>query len=187
MPSARFPYLFQAVRAGLQIVPDAAPPGRFLGVSPASGRLGCDALAAAWVAEFFDRERTAEHDATLGQFLAADLAGLYPVLAFDMGPELPGWSDDLLPSFEVDPPITRAEDHPPAGLPRLHPRAGGRLARVAQPLSKRQDWSRESRLQPMHALGASKNLQPLIFLLLAAPAIWRSSSLRRRRGNRRMC
>ena len=89
MSSARFPHLYQAVRAGIQIMPDPAPSGRFLGVSPTSGRLGCDALAAAWFAEFYDRERTEDHDATLGQFLSADLARLYRVLDFDMGPSCP--------------------------------------------------------------------------------------------------
>lgn len=89
MPSARFPHLYQAVRAGIQIAPDPAPPGRFLGVSPLTGRLGCDALAGAWLAEFYDRERTEEHDATLAQFFSADLAGLYEVLTFDMGPSCP--------------------------------------------------------------------------------------------------
>lgn len=89
MASSRFPHLFQAVRAGIQIVPDSAPPGRFLGVSPATGRLGCDALTAAWLAEFYDRDRSDTGGWMLRLFLCADLAEAYPVLRYDMGASCP--------------------------------------------------------------------------------------------------
>jgi hypothetical protein len=89
MPTARFAYLHQAVRAGIQLIPDEAPPSRYFGVSPNSGRLGCDALAAAWFAEFYDRERSEDQDAMLKLFLSVDLASAYPVLHEDMGPGCP--------------------------------------------------------------------------------------------------
>jgi len=89
MPSPRFPYLYRAVRAGIQLIPDPAPPNRYFGVSPATGRLGCDALAAAWFAEYYDRERSENQDTMLGLFLSVDLAGAYPVLHKDMGPGCP--------------------------------------------------------------------------------------------------
>ncbi len=89
MPSARFPNLYQAVRAGMQIMPDAAPPSRYLGVSPVTGRLGCDALAAAWFAEFYDCERSEGRDEALTLFLSAKLEAVYPVLREDMGPGCP--------------------------------------------------------------------------------------------------
>lgn len=74
----------------MQLVPDAAPPRRYFGVSHESGRLGCDALAAAWLAEFYDAERAvADEAAGLTDFLAAPLNEAYPVLRKDLGEACP--------------------------------------------------------------------------------------------------
>jgi hypothetical protein len=80
--------LHQAVRAGIQLIPDPAPTGRYFGVSAATGRLGCDALAAAWFAEYYDGERN-DQDPGLGSFLSEDLAKAYPQLRLDLGPNCP--------------------------------------------------------------------------------------------------
>ena len=90
----RFSSLAHAVRAGIQLVPDPAPPRRYLGVSPQTGRLGCDALAAAWFAEFYDGTRAEDQDRALGAFLSRPLIEAYPVLAEDLGPRCPLGADD---------------------------------------------------------------------------------------------
>ena len=64
----RFPSLAHAVRAGIQLVPDEAPRRRYFGVSAQTGRLGCDALAAAWLAEYYDRPRSESDDPGLRVF-----------------------------------------------------------------------------------------------------------------------
>ncbi len=95
----RFPYFAQAVRAGIQIMPDAAPLRRYFGVSPATGRLGCDALAAAWLAEYYDGERPAhDEDSGLRGFLSVSLTDAYPVLTQDLGPECPAGPRDRCPA-----------------------------------------------------------------------------------------
>ena len=81
----RFPTLAHAVRAGMQLVPDEAPPRRFLGVSAETGRLGCDALVAAWFAEYYDGARLADEDRGLARFLSTPLHEAYPVLARELG------------------------------------------------------------------------------------------------------
>lgn len=73
----------------MQLVPDAAPHRRYLGVSAATGRLGCDVLAAAWFGEFYDAERLPDQDWGLHHFLSAPLAEAYPVLSTDQGPDCP--------------------------------------------------------------------------------------------------
>ena len=86
----RFPSLASAVRAGIQLMPDAAPPRRYFGVSAETGRLGCDALAGAWFAEFYDAERsTADDDQGLTAYLSSPLVEAYPALRQDMGPGCP--------------------------------------------------------------------------------------------------
>jgi hypothetical protein len=95
----RFRLLSQAVRAGIQIVPDAAPPRRFFGVSAETGRLGCDALAAAWFAEYYDSERLPgpeEHG--LDEFLSVRLTEAYPVLKKVLGPGCPAGPGDRCPT-----------------------------------------------------------------------------------------
>ncbi|HTY40810.1 MAG TPA: hypothetical protein VMH79_02940 [Thermoanaerobaculia bacterium] len=82
------------MRAGIQLVPDPAPPRRYFGVSAATGRLGCDALAAAWFAEFYDGTREEDDDGGLGLFLSAPLAEAYPVLLRNMGPDCALLSED---------------------------------------------------------------------------------------------
>lgn len=90
----RFATLAQAVRAGMQLVPDEAPRRRHLGVSAESGRLGCDALAAAWFAEFYDSTRAEDEDQGLGLFLSRPLVNAYPVLAKDVGHGCPIGAED---------------------------------------------------------------------------------------------
>jgi hypothetical protein len=85
----RFGSLAQAVRAGIQLVPDPAPHRRYFGVSSETGRLGCDALAAAWFAEYYDGERSPDEDWGLHRFLSARLAEAYPVLSEDLGLDCP--------------------------------------------------------------------------------------------------
>ena len=81
----RFPSLSRAIRAGIQLVPDAAPPRRYFGVLAVTGRLGCDALAAAWFAEYYDGARPEDEDRGLKLFLSAPLHDAYPALASDAG------------------------------------------------------------------------------------------------------
>ena len=78
-----------AVRAGIQLVPDPAPPRRYLGVSAATGRLGCDALVAAWFAEFYDRTRIGDEDTGLRAFLSTSIVDAYPILRVEMAPDCP--------------------------------------------------------------------------------------------------
>jgi hypothetical protein len=85
----RFESLAHAVRAGIQLVPDPAPPRRYFGVSPETGRLGCDALAAAWFAEYYDGARQDDEDRGLHRFLSTPLHEAYPALTSDMGPGCP--------------------------------------------------------------------------------------------------
>jgi hypothetical protein len=95
----RFESLAHAVRAGIQLVPDAAPPRRYLGVSAATGHLGCDALAAAWLAEYYDGERSSEDEhGGLDRFLSASLAGAYPALRTELGNDCPAGPDDRCPA-----------------------------------------------------------------------------------------
>lgn len=82
----RFSSLARAVRAGIQLIPDEAPRGRYFGVSPDTGRLGCDALAAAWFAEYYDGERTDDEDRGLSPFLSRPLDDAYPELTREMAP-----------------------------------------------------------------------------------------------------
>ena len=93
----RFESLAKAVRAGCQLIPDPAPPGRYFGVSSSTGRLGCDALAAAWFAEFYDGVRPDDEFASLRRFLSEDLAEAYPVLGKDLGPGCPSGSESTCP------------------------------------------------------------------------------------------
>jgi hypothetical protein len=93
-PHPRFPTLAHAVRAGIHLIPDPAPPRRYLGVSPDTGRLGCDALAAAWFAEFYDGTRTDDEDRGLRLFLSSPLADAYPALRRDFGPGCPIEAED---------------------------------------------------------------------------------------------
>jgi len=97
----RFPSLAAAVRAGIQLVPDPAPPRRYFGVSADTGRLGCDALAAAWFAEYFDVERISEDEhAGLARYLSSPLAEAYPVLKRDVGPSCPLGAHERCPRPE---------------------------------------------------------------------------------------
>lgn len=87
--SPRFPSLSAAVRAGIRLIPDEAPRGRFFGDSPATGRLGCDALASAWFAEFFDGRPAESVDIGLRAFVASPIANVYPVLQSKVRPGCP--------------------------------------------------------------------------------------------------
>jgi hypothetical protein len=90
----RFLTLAQAVRAGIQLVPDGAPARRYFGVSAETGRLGCDALAAAWFAEYFDGTREEDQDRGLRAFLSAPLLDAYPVLTKEVGASCPIRADN---------------------------------------------------------------------------------------------
>ena len=125
----RFATLAQAVRAGMQLVPDEAPRRRHLGVSAESGRLGCDALAAAWFAEFYDSTRAEDEDQGLGLFLSRPLVNAYPVLAKDVGHELPDRRRGLSQASRGR--DRTSEDHSPPGRARAHAPADRGLARVA--------------------------------------------------------
>lgn len=85
----RFESFAHAVRAGMQLVPDGAPLHRYLGVSAETGRLGCDALAAAWLAEFYDSTRAEGGDRGLQFFLSRALVDAYPVLHSAVGSGCP--------------------------------------------------------------------------------------------------
>jgi hypothetical protein len=81
----RFPSLSAAVREGIRLVPHEAPRGRFFGDSPQTGRLGCDAVASAWFAEFFDEGSAESADVGVRAFLASPIADVYPVLRSRVG------------------------------------------------------------------------------------------------------
>ena len=93
----RFFALHQAVRAGIELVPDPAPPRRYFGVSEATGRLGCDVLAAAWFAEFSENDREDDEHSSLTQYLSRPLLDAYPVLVRDLGMGCPVGPDDKCP------------------------------------------------------------------------------------------
>lgn len=109
--SPRFPYLYQAVRAGIQLVPDPAPRGRYFGVSAETGNLGCDALVAAWFAEYYDRERSEDQDSMLRLFLSVDLAAAYPILDRDMGAGCPAGAIDDCPHPSIGRTLERQIIH----------------------------------------------------------------------------
>jgi hypothetical protein len=73
----------------MQLMPDEAPRHRYLGVSAETGRLGCDALAAAWFAEFYDSARPDGEGRGLEAFLSRPLVEAYPVLHSVIGAACP--------------------------------------------------------------------------------------------------
>jgi hypothetical protein len=96
----RFSSLAQAVRAGIRLVADAAPRGKYFGVSPLTGRLGCDAIASAWIAERLEGKRPEAAEVGLRAFLARPLVDAYPALRSDAGPGCPIEAADC-PTFQV--------------------------------------------------------------------------------------
>ena len=94
---ARFRSLADAVRKGCQLVPDPLPARRYVGPA-GSGRLGCDALVAAWFAEYAE-EGVQLDDPNLTQYryLSGELSDAYPVLSMDLGPGCPSGPQSLCP------------------------------------------------------------------------------------------
>jgi hypothetical protein len=75
----RFSSLAQAVRAGIQLVPED---------------LGCDSLVGAWFAEYSDGTQPEEKDLGLQAALSTPLNDAYPVLLGYFGPVCPIEADE---------------------------------------------------------------------------------------------
>lgn len=84
------------MRVGCELVPDPAPARRYVGTAE-SGRLGCDALAAAWFAEFSDTLPPTDPDDALHRHLPTELTDAYPVLTMDLGPGCPSGPQSVCP------------------------------------------------------------------------------------------